>query len=120
MPIGSTIDQNLSRALGSNPLRGGVIGQHAWFWSKKRGFESFPRNRRALLLGRTRHSAAFGARLMRRAARRGDAEDAHGFEAEAELLAALGGGDVMAAELFHPLQPVADRVAVGEELLRGG
>ena len=25
-------------------LRGGVIGQHAWFWSRKRGFESFPRN----------------------------------------------------------------------------
>lgn len=25
-------------------IRGGVIGQHVWFWSRKRGFESFPRN----------------------------------------------------------------------------
>ena len=64
--------------------------------------------------------AAAGAGLERRTAGGGDAEHAHRFEAEAELLAALGRGDVVAAELAHPLQPVADRVAVGEELFGGG
>lgn len=34
-------------------------------------------------------------------ARRGDAEDVHRLEAEAELLAGLGGKYVVAAELAH-------------------
>src|SRR5258708_36934114 len=25
-------------------FRGGVLGKHAWFWSRKRGFDSSPRN----------------------------------------------------------------------------
>ena len=53
-------------------------------------------------------------------ARRGDAEHAHRLQAEAELLAALGRRDVVAAELLDPLEAVADRVAVGEELFGGG
>src|SRR5262245_11467729 len=72
-----------------------------------------------LLLCRGAHLAALGAGLERRAAWRGDPEDAHRLEAEAELLAALGRGDIVAAELADTLEAVADRVAVGEELFGG-
>ncbi len=61
-----------------------------------------------------------GPGLHRRAPGGRYAEDAHRLEAEAQLLAADRGGDVMPAELLRPLQPVADRVAVREQLLGGG
>ena len=41
------------------------------------------------------------------------------FRPEAEALAAVGRVDVEAGQLLHALEPVADRVAVGEELLVG-
>src|SRR5689334_24289557 len=66
-----------------------------------------------------RHLAGLGAVLRRRTLRRGDAEYAHRLQAEAEALAAVGRGDVEAAQLLHALEPVADRVAVRVELLGG-
>ena len=61
------------------------------------------------------HAAAAGAGLGGRAARGGDAEHAHRLQAEAELLAAVGGGDVEPGQVLHALEPVADRVAVRVE-----
>src|SRR5690349_13131805 len=58
-----------------------------------------------LLVGHPRYLTGFCARLHRRPPRRGDTEHAHRFQPKAELLAALGGGNVMAAELAHPLEP---------------
>src|SRR5829696_8796076 len=72
-----------------------------------------------LLLRAPGNLAAFGARLQGWASRRGYAEDSHRLQAEAQLLATLGGGDVVAAELADALEAVADRVAVGEELFGG-
>ncbi len=48
-----------------------------------------------------------------------DSQHAHGLEAQAELLAPVGGADVEPRELAHALEAVADRVAVREEALRG-
>ena len=74
---------------------------------------------RHAVLRLARDAAAAGAGLGRGPARRGDAEHAHRLQAEAELLAAVGRGDVEAGEVAHALEPVADRVAVREEP-RGG
>src|SRR5271167_3433327 len=74
----------------------------------------------SLLLRGARHLARLGAGLHGRAAGRGYAEDPHRLEAKAELLAAPGGRDVVATKLLDPLEAVADRVAVGEELFGGG
>ena len=48
----------------------------------------------------------------------GDAEHAHRLQTEAEALAAVGRGDVQPAEVAHALEPVADRVPVGEQARR--
>src|SRR5680860_1646544 len=75
---------------------------------------------RPSILAAARNLAAPGTRFLGRAAGRGDAQHSHRLEAEAELLAALGGGDVVAAEVAYALEAVADRVAMGEELFGGG
>ena len=69
--------------------------------------------------GPPRDAPAAGAGLGGGAAGGGDAEHAHRLEAEAELLAAVAGADVEAAELADALEAVADRVAVREEALGG-
>ena len=66
-----------------------------------------------------RHTPRACARLGGGAAGGGDAEHAHRLQAEAELLAAVAGADVQAGELAHALEAVVDRVAVGEQALRG-
>src|SRR5688572_16855281 len=69
---------------------------------------------------RPAHLAASCPRFHRGAPRWRDAKDAHRLEAQAKLLAALGRGDVVAAEIAHALEAVADRVAMGEHRLGGG
>ena len=68
-------------------------------------------------------SGAVRGRLPRRprtrARRRGDPEHAHRLQPEAELLAPVARADVEPAQLAHALQAVVDRVAVGEQPLRG-
>src|ERR1700761_6144261 len=108
-----------ARTLASSGGRTRTLSSRTKTWRAGQLHPPGPRSGAYSVLARTRHLAAAGARLERRAAGRGDAEDAHRFEPEAELLAALGRGDVVAAELAHALQPVADRVAVGEELFGG-
>ena len=73
-----------------------------------------PRSRPRSPAPLARHATALGTRLARGAARRGDPEHAHRLQAERQLLAAVGRGDVEAGELAHALEPVADRVAVGD------
>src|SRR3954447_20868917 len=70
------------------------------------------------VLGPAPHAAGGRAGLARRAPGRGDAEDAHRLEPEAEALAAVGRAHVEAGEVAHALEPVADGVAVGVEPLR--
>ena len=66
-----------------------------------------------------RHAACFAALLVGWAAWRDYAQDAHRLQSQREAFAAVGGGDVEGGQLLHALQAVADRVAVGEELLGG-
>src|SRR3954447_26305373 len=65
-----------------------------------------------------RHPPGLGAALVRRTARRGDAQHPHRLEAQREALAAVGRAHVEPGQLPDAVQAVADRVAVGEELLR--
>src|SRR4051794_11679893 len=67
-----------------------------------------------------RHAATPRTVLRGRAAAGGDAEHAHRLEAEAELLAAVGGSDVQAGELADALEAVADGVAGGGKAPGGG
>src|SRR6185312_9296045 len=71
------------------------------------------------VLGVPRDAAAPGAGLRGRSAGGRDAEHAHRLQAEAELLAAVGGGDVEPGQVAYALEPIADRVSVREEALRG-
>src|SRR5215211_7044817 len=61
-------------------------------------------------------SARLNARDLARQAR---LDDAVRLEPESEPLAVLAGQGVQARELLHALEPVADRVAVGMDGLRG-
>ena len=97
-----------------HPFRGGVVGSTSGFGPESGG-SSPPPGATLPLPRRARPSCP----ALRRAAGGLDAEDAHRLQAEAELLAALGGAQVVAAELADALEPVADRVAVGEEGLGG-
>src|SRR3954466_2642466 len=67
----------------------------------------------------TRYAPGLRTGLRGGAARRRDAEHPHGLQAEAELLAPIGRGDVEPAEVAHALEPVADRMPVREQA-RGG
>src|SRR5215210_7558779 len=71
------------------------------------------------VLGPAPDAAALGARLRRGATRRGDPQHAHRLEPEPELLAAVRRGDVEAGEVADALEPVAHRVPVREQPLRG-
>src|SRR5690242_19953610 len=66
------------------------------------------------------HPSALGPALVSRTAWWRDPQDPHRLEAQRQLLAAVGGGDVQAGQLPHALEPVADRVAVGERAGGGG
>src|ERR1700761_5943841 len=103
-PPENSIARTLFRGKDSNPL---FQDQNLTCWPitpPRTGFAAYS------VLARTGDLATAGTRLERRAAGRGDPQHAHRFEAEAELLAAFGRGDVVAAELPHALQPVADRM----------
>src|SRR4051794_36560654 len=67
-----------------------------------------------------RDPSAARALLRRGAATGRDAQHAHRLEAEAELLATVGGADVQAGELADALEAVADGVAGGGETPGGG
>ena len=94
---------------------------HNWSASARReGLEPYPtRGPRASRRRPGGRPCPPRCRARGRAERRGDAEHAHRLQPQAQLLAPLGRGDVVAAQLLGPLQAVADRVAVGEELLGG-
>src|SRR5215213_1750825 len=77
------------------------------------------RLRALALFAAARHPSAARAALRRGPARGGDPEHPHRLEPEAELLAPVGRGDVQPGQVAHPLEPVADRVAVREQP-RGG
>src|SRR6187402_65316 len=72
---------------------------------------------RSRRLAPPRHLAGLRARLGHRWARCADTQHPHRLESEAQPLAAIGRADVEAGQLAHALEPVADRVPVGEELL---
>ena len=55
-----------------------------------------------------RHAAALGAGLVGGADRSTDAEHPHRLQAEAQLLASLGGGDVVPAEVAGALEHYAE------------
>ena len=105
-------------------LRPDFGGSSSWqdtgFWSRERGFESLPpvrRSQRSLCPRGTRPASVPLSWVGPPGA--DDAEHAHRLEAEREALAAVGRGHVERGQLLHALEPVADRVAVGEEALGG-